>query len=863
MRIPILLLLGCILIIGCTNAENMAVSPPIALQATPNLLPTPTLAPGIPTNPPPTPILTPLAGNSAVSLEPQPTQPPATQTPNTTPTATPLPEERLEIGQNAIAEGDFDLAAEQFSASLGQPEALTAEQQTEALYNLGVAYLQNGRFSEAASSFNQLLSQNAAAPYPATAFYLAQAYTGMADHQGAIASYQTYLQNNPEMAAYIQPLIAASYLVLGDRPNAALAYEAALAGPAHRLTYVDIRRKLAELYLVDANYAAAIAQYDAIHALAITENTKGEMTYLAGTAEIAAGNLAAGYARYQTGITNYPRAYESYLGLVALVDAGQPVDEYQRGVVDFFAEAYQPAIEAFTRYLAAATAETIKTDTYLYLAWSYEAVGDLPNALTALATYAQSEPATATIEQAHLLARAGQTTEAINSYLAYTASYPDGTEAPAALWWAAELTEGLGDVNTAVSYYQQLAVAYPWHEDAPLALFYAGWLVYHNGDTNTAVSIWHTLYQTYPTHEYGAAALVWLQKILPGLPDPSPAPTQTPTITPTLAAGQVDDSTPFLLNETPPLSYTELLTMVQQAAQNGRQTNYYALRARDIANNTPPFPQNVPFDLTLSPTAQAEAETWLRNWLGLDAATDVGQLSAELAAEPRLVVGGKLWQLGLFEQAKRELEGVRADHAENALYSYQLALYFRDLGVYRSSILAASTVIGLSGQSIFDIPPFIGRLAYPTYYADLVVPLAEQYGYNPLLQFSLVRQESLFESFARSGAAAQGLSQVIPSTGAYIAEQLAWPNYTNDELYKPHVGLAFGAYYLDEQLRLFDEFVPAALAAYNGGPGNAARWHGAAGDDLDLFVETVTFWETRLYIERIYVGYVIYQFLYS
>ena len=126
-----------------------------------------------------------------------------------------------------------------------------------------------------------------------------------------------------------------------------------------------------------------------------------------------------------------------------------------------------------------------------------------------------------------------------------------------------------------------------------------------------------------------------------------------------------------------------------------------------------------------------------------------------------------------------------------------------------------------------------------------------------------MRQESLFESIARSSAAAQGLSQVIPDTGAWIAQRLAWPNYDNEDLFRPYVGLNFGAYYLSEQLRAFDSHVFAALAAYNGGPGNAARWFDAAGADHDRFVNAVDFAETRLYIQRIYEGFSAYRYLYN
>ena len=53
------------------------------------------------------------------------------------------------------------------------------------------------------------------------------------------------------------------------------------------------------------------------------------------------------------------------------------------------------------------------------------------------------------------------------------------------------------------------------------------------------------------------------------------------------------------------------------------------------------------------------------------------------------------------------------------------------------------------------------------------------------------------------------------------------------------------------------------LVTTNGGPGNAARWYETAGSDLDLFVDTIDFWETKSYVERIYAGYDIYSHLYG
>ncbi len=378
-------------------------------------------------------------------------------------------------------------------------------------------------------------------------------------------------------------------------------------------------------------------------------------------------------------------------------------------------------------------------------------------------------------------------------------------------------------------------------------MFRAGFLAERRGDGETAVTLWQQASQNYPEAQYGAASLVWLLKTGPSVPSSTVAATLT--ITPTATISATTTITP-----TDPLALAFALAPAP---------NYYPLRARDLANAAGPFPPVPDLNLPDEDDGRSAAEAWLRDWLELEPETNVSALSDALVEDTRFIIGVKLWRAGLWEQAKRELESLRADTADDALLSYQLALAFRDLGLYRSSILAATAVLELTNQTVFDAPMFIGRLAYPAYYADLILPLAEQHGYDPLLQFALVRQESLFESFARSGAAAQGLAQVIPDTGAYIAQRLAWPDYENDDLFKPYVGLTFGSYYLDQQLRAFDGFTAAALSAYNAGPGNAAIWYEEAGNDHDLYLETVNFAETRLYIERIYTGYVVYRFLYG
>jgi soluble lytic murein transglycosylase len=120
------------------------------------------------------------------------------------------------------------------------------------------------------------------------------------------------------------------------------------------------------------------------------------------------------------------------------------------------------------------------------------------------------------------------------------------------------------------------------------------------------------------------------------------------------------------------------------------------------------------------------------------------------------------------------------------------------------------------------------------------------------------------EGVINSTAGARGLMQIVPTTGAQIVSELNWPvNYDDKDLYRPDVSVALGTYYLDKNRDLLDGDLYAALAAYNGGPGNSMQWKELSGDDPDLFLESVRFEETRNYIRNIYEIYAIYKRLYG
>ena len=68
----------------------------------------------------------------------------------------------------------------------------------------------------------------------------------------------------------------------------------------------------------------------------------------------------------------------------------------------------------------------------------------------------------------------------------------------------------------------------------------------------------------------------------------------------------------------------------------------------------------------------------------------------------------------------------------------------------------------------------------------------------------------------------------------------------------------------DPEMAIFEAELPGALAAYNGGPGNAERW--AGGDsvtDQDLFTEGIDYDETRSYVKLVVSYYGAYRRLYA
>lgn len=130
------------------------------------------------------------------------------------------------------------------------------------------------------------------------------------------------------------------------------------------------------------------------------------------------------------------------------------------------------------------------------------------------------------------------------------------------------------------------------------------------------------------------------------------------------------------------------------------------------------------------------------------------------------------------------------------------------------------------------------------------------------LIFAMVRKESDFRIRAKSRVGAGGLMQVMPATASYITKNRRLRR-DRKKLYEPEFNMALGQQYieylLDSDYAEGNLFM--ALAAYNGGPGSLMEWQKEVIYEQDplLFIESIGFYETRNYIERVMANLWLYR----
>ena len=194
-----------------------------------------------------------------------------------------------------------------------------------------------------------------------------------------------------------------------------------------------------------------------------------------------------------------------------------------------------------------------------------------------------------------------------------------------------------------------------------------------------------------------------------------------------------------------------------------------------------------------------------------------------------------------------------------------VALAMDQAGMYIQSIRLVSRYVNREGYTLNkrDL-----ELLFPRPYRELVERQAAETGVTPEMLFALIRTESAFQSGVVSSAGAVGLTQLMPDTAQEMAGRIrraGGPDFaasTNGlDLNDPEQNIYIGAFYLNYLTGRFEDKLLSVLA-YNGGINRVRRWRAASTLPADLFLETVTIYETRDYGRKVMAAEAVYEELY-
>lgn len=760
--------------------------------------------------------------------------PTPTSTPLPTATPTPPPATRILSGDKAFQDGDFDtaLASYDFAFNLTNDPDIKAA----ALSMKGRIYYQQESTLLALTTLQQVTESYTSPEYLSMAYvYLGEIYTGLQRYAEAAAAYQSYLDLKPGIldSRFLEKK-GDALTANGQYADANTAYEAAIAAsPVTPVPELDM--KIASNLSLLGAADAAIQRYQFVENSTANEYTKAQAEFLIGQIYFNQGNTVAAFEHFQNDVNNYPRSFDSYSALSALVNAGEPVNNLNRGIVDYYAGQYNIAITALDDYEG--EFNTHDGSSHYYKALSYTALSDYPNATKEWDALIGDHPGdrfwTVAWDQKSISQWKYQNNyeAGAQTLLDFVATAPQDSMAPGFLYKAGWLYEYGNFLDQAAVTWERLATDYPSAEQASSAIYLTGITRYRQQNYDAALSAFQRSLLLASTPVDTSSAYLWLGK------------------------------TQLIMND--PVSAQ---TSWQQAVQKD-PTGYYSERARDLLINRAPFTACPVFDLAVDLGAEKqEAIAWMRKTFNLGVDVDLIGLNT-LAQDPRMIRGKELWRLGFFEEARNDFEGLRLARELDAVDTFRLTQFFLDTGVYRSAIFAARQVLSLGGlddTATFNAPIYFNHIRFGAYYRDIVMQAAKEQNLDPLLLLSLMRQESLFEGFIQSSAGANGLMQMIPTTAKEAANNMGWPpSYLDQDIFRPYINIRLGSYHLRQQIDLQDGDMYAGLTSYNSGDHIYARiWREVSNGDLDLYLEIVEYKESQEYIRRIVELYDIYRMFY-
>lgn len=187
--------------------------------------------------------------------------------------------------------------------------------------------------------------------------------------------------------------------------------------------------------------------------------------------------------------------------------------------------------------------------------------------------------------------------------------------------------------------------------------------------------------------------------------------------------------------------------------------------------------------------------------------------------------------------------------------------YYAKAGLYMKLYESLGGLTPDHRKSIFEHHP---ELLFPQPWNEDVRAASHQFGVDEELIYAITRQESAFDTHARSLADAFGLMQLLPEVAEQLSAKYKIPYTGMEDLYDPKTNINFGAAHLKELFQRHHGQFILAVASYNASESVIHNWmkNRYRGDALE-FIEEIPYEETRAYVRLVMRNLIFYSLLKS
>jgi soluble lytic murein transglycosylase len=678
-------------------------------------------------------------------------------------------------------------------------------------------------------------------------FLMARSHEHLEEWEPALVGYSLSLSELGEIEDLVRLRLAACHQGMGERDLATAELRTIIDDGMDTAFDLPAMLELAGSYEEADDFDMALQWYRLFLAAAGSYDERALAHYRIGRAYENRGDEDAAIRSYATAVNDFPRSRRSHDALKRGRRISRPfTDRYHQGLVLYNRKLYEDSVEFLTYYIRHDERKEFEHEASYFLGRSHQRLGNFRTAAREYEDATEFGPDAeyydlAWSKLAYCRRAIGKLEESLATYERFAVENPDREAAPELLWEKARLLEEKGRWDEAGAEFRRIVGAYPASPWADDALFRAGLCLYKLEDYSRAAALFADIFASASGDEE-ARALFWSAKCREHL-------------------SGVDDAV---------ATYVDAV----EAAQD----SYYGARARARLRELGHLAEGSSGGPTRPGAAPRSARTaiwggevldfaaWLAEWYD-EVYFPVGRvaLRQSIYDEPAFRRADTFLALHMRSAALTELTHLVGVVGSDPRALDILVDYCERAGLHKRAILLSERILALSpAEELSDAPIYLQKRICPTHFRDLVERECAARGVDPHIEYSLIRQESLFEPDAVSWVGARGLSQIMPATGRWVARRLGHRGFRTTHLYDPEINIRFGTEYLSVQLDEFDGDVMRALAAYNGGPDASTRWWEYGGErDSDVFVEDIGYSQTIDYVRRVFRYSEVYRRLYG